>query len=322
METAASGFRYLPPRPRDAQWGLHVSGAGWATVPAGSAYPPPGHPELYDFSFDRGRRLPEYQVVYIASGGGVFEVEGRGEARVTAGTVLLVFPGMWHRYRPDSHTGWREYWVGFSGDWIDRIVQHRFLSASAPVLEVESAQPFQATFDQLIDRLWSAPPGFPHLIAADVVELLAILVATTGEETQHLIMQGPRDVESLTDPLVTQALRLIWSGSHLRLTVAALGKELKTTSRSLERRFKQALGRTVKEEILRCRLDRVRRLLVDTDLSITEIVKASGFASADALTRALRKTDGLPPLQLRRHLRQERANPGGGRERLHHAHRP
>jgi AraC-like DNA-binding protein len=299
-----------------------VSGAGWATVPAGSAYPLPGHPELYDFSFDRGRRLPEYQVVYIASGGGVFEVEGRGESRVTAGAVLLVFPGVWHRYRPDSNTGWREYWVGFSGDWIDRIVQHRFLSASAPVLQVETAQPFQATFDQLIDRLWSALPGFPHLIAADVVELLAILVAATGEETQHLIMQGPRDVESLTDPLVTQTLRLIWSGSHLRLTVAALGKELKTTSRSLERRFKQALGRTVKEEILRCRLDRVRRLLVDTDLSIAEIVKASGFASADALTRAVSKADGFTPLRLRRQLRQERANPGGGRERPHHAHRP
>jgi hypothetical protein len=306
MNTAGSGFRYLPSRPRDAQWGLHVSGAGWATVPAGSAYPPPGHPELYDFSFERGRRLPEYQVVYIAAGSGVFEAEGRDEARVTAGTVLLVFPGVWHRYRPDANTGWREYWVSFTGDWMDRIVQHRFFSATAPLLEVGRAEPFQATFDQLLERLWAAPPGFPHLIAADVVELLAIIVAGTDEETQHLIMQGPRDVESLTDPLVAEALRLIWSGSHLRLTVAALGKELRTTSRSLERRFKQALGRTVKEEILRCRLDRVRRLLVDTDLSITEIVAASGFASADALTRAVRKADGVAPLRLRRQLRQER----------------
>jgi transcriptional regulator GlxA family with amidase domain len=196
--------------------------------------------------------------------------------------------------------------VSFTGDWMDRIVQHRFFSATAPLLEVGRAEPFQATFDQLLERLWAAPPGFPHLIAADVVELLAIIVAGTDEETQHLIMQGPRDVESLTDPLVAEALRLIWSGSHLRLTVAALGKELRTTSRSLERRFKQALGRTVKEEILRCRLDRVRRLLVDTDLSITEIVAASGFASADALTRAVRKADGVAPLRLRRQLRQER----------------
>jgi len=306
MNTAGSGFRYLPPRPRDAQWGLHVSGAGWATVPAGSAYPPPGHPELYDFSFERGRRLPDYQVVYIAAGSGIFEAEGRDEARVTAGSVILVFPGVWHRYRPDDHTGWREYWVSFTGDWMDRIVQHRFFSATAPLLEIGPAEPFQATFDQLLERLWSTPPGFPHLIAADVVELLAIIVAGTDEETQHLIMQGPRDVESLTDPLVAEALRLIWSGSHLRLTVAALGKKLRTTSRSLERRFKQALGRTVKEEILRCRLDRVRRLLVDTDLAITEIVTASGFASADALTRAVRQADGVTPLRLRRQLRQER----------------
>lgn len=306
MDAAASSFRYLPPRPRDTQWGLHVSGAGWETVPAGSPYPLPGHPELYDFSFDRGRKLPEYQIVYIAAGGGVFEAEGCGEARVIAGTVLLLFPGVWHRYRPDTRTGWHVYWVGFTGDWMDRVVQHRFFSANVPVLQIGPAEQFQTTFNRLLGRLWAAPPGFPHLIAADVVELLALLAAATGEEAQQLIMQGPREVESLTDPLVAEALRLIWSGSHLRLNVASLGKQLHTTSRSLERRFKQSLRRTVKEEILRCRLDRVRRLLADTDLSITEIVAASGFTSADTLTRAVRKAHGVAPLRLRRQLRHER----------------
>jgi len=305
MNSVAGSFRYLPSRPRDEQWGLHVSGAGWAEVPPACVYPPPGHPELYDFSFERGRKLPGYHLVFIASGSGVFETEARGEVRIAAGAVLLLFPGMWHRYRPDPGTGWREYWVGFSGDWIDGIVQHRFLATSAPVLEVESVATFQATFDRLIDRVWSAPPGFAHLITADVVELLALLVAATGEETQHLIMQGPRDVTSLTDPLVAKALQLIWSGQHTKLTVAAIGKQLKTTPRSLERRFKQSLGRTVKEEILSCRLDRVRRLLADTDISITELVAASGFTSADALTRAVRKVHGVAPLRLRRQLRQE-----------------
>lgn len=306
MKAAASRFRYLPPRPRDAQWGLHVSGAGWADVPTGSEYPPAGHPELYDFSFERGRRLPEYQIVYVATGRGVFKAEGRDEAVVSAGSVLLLFPGVWHRYRPDPGTGWRESWVSFHGDWMDRLVEHRFFSADHPVLRAGPADPFEATFRQLLDRLWSAPAGFPHLIAADVVELLALVAAATGEETQQLIMQGPRDVTSLTDPLVAETLRLIWSGSHLRLTVAALAKQLGTTSRSLERRFKQAVGRTVKEEILRCRLDRVRRLLVDTDLPIAEIVTASGFTSVDALARAVRKAEGLAPLRLRRRLREER----------------
>jgi AraC-like DNA-binding protein len=306
-------FRYLPVRPRDIQWGLHVSGAGRATIPAGGAYPPPGHPELYDFTFDRGRSLPEYQIVFVASGRGVFQTAGREEVAVAAGSVLLLFPGVWHRYRPAPETGWREYWVSFTGDWMDRLVQHRFFSADRPLVVAEETTALLVSFEQLLGRLLMAPAGFPHLIAADVVELLALIVAATGEETQQLIMQGPRDVTSLTDRLVADALRVIWSGAHDNLKVAALAAQLDTTARSLERRFKQALGRTVKEEILRCRLDRVRRLLVDTDLSIAEIVAASGFASADALTRAVRNAEGVAPLRLRRQLRQERQNQTTGK---------
>ncbi len=312
MSVAGDEFRYLPPRPRDAQWGLHVSGAGRATIPAGGGYPPAGHPELYDFSFDRGRRLPEYQIVFVAAGRGVFETAGRGEVGVSAGSVLLLFPGVWHRYRPAPETGWREYWVSFTGEWMDRLVQHRFFSADRPLLAAGAADAMVATFEQLLGRLLTTPAGFPHLIAADVVELLALIAAAGGEETQQVIMQGPRDVSSLTDRLVAEALRVIWSGAHDNLKVAALAKQLDTTARSLERRFKQALGRTVKEEILRCRLDRVRRLLADTDLPISEIVAASGFTSTDALTRAVRNAEGLTPLRLRRRLREERRGTAGG----------
>lgn len=316
MTVAGDEFRYLPARPRDTQWGLHVSGAGRATIPAWGVYPPPGHPELYDFTFEHGRRLPEYQIVFVASGRGVFETAGKPEVVVAAGSVLLLFPGIWHRYRPCSETGWQEYWVSFDGDWMDRLVQHRFFSVDRPLLAAGDTAALVDTFDRLLGRLLAAPAGFPHLIAADVVELLALIVAATGEETQQLIMQGPRDVTALTDPLVAEALRVIWGGSHERLRVAALAKRLDTTARSLERRFKQALGRTVKEEILRCRLDRVRRLLVDTDLSIAEIMAASGFASADALTRAVRNAEGITPLRLRRRLRQERQGHAVGNESL------
>jgi AraC-like DNA-binding protein len=312
VSVAGDEFRYLPPRPRDAQWGLHVSGAGRATIPAGSAYPPSGHPELYDFTFDRGRRLPEYQIVFVAAGRGVFETAGRGEVGVAAGSVLLLFPGVWHRYRPVPETGWREYWVSFTGDWMDRLVRHRFFSADRPLVAAGAADALVGTFEQLLGRLLAEPAGFPHLIAADVMELLALIAAAGGEETQQLIMQGPRDVSSLTDRLVAEALRVIWSGTHDNLKVAALAKQLDTTARSLERRFKQALGRTVKEEILRCRLDRVRRLLADTDLPISEIVAASGFTSTDALTRAVRKAEGLAPLRLRRRLREERGGTARG----------
>ena len=302
-----SDFRYLPVRPRDVQWGLHVCGAGHAVIPPGGAYPPAGHPELYDFSWQKGRSLPEYQIVYIAAGEGMFETGVTGLQRIVAGTALLLFPGVWHRYRPEKSVGWEEFWVGFNGEQVERLVLNRFFSPDQPVLRSGLHESILSPFHVLMDRLWAAPAGFPHLIAANVLEILAAILAATPEETHQLILQGPRDVTALTDRVVSDALRVIWSGSHLQLSVASLAKLLHITSRSLERRFQDALGRTVREEILRCRLDRVKRLLIDTDLSVSEIVSASGFSSPDAMTRAVQKAEAATPLRLRKKLRAERA---------------
>ncbi|NBT14108.1 MAG: helix-turn-helix domain-containing protein, partial [Planctomycetia bacterium] len=52
--------------------------------------------------------------------------------------------------------------------------------------------------------------------------------------------------------------------------------------------------------------DRVRRLLADTDLSIAEIVAASGFSSPDALSRAVQRAEGTTPLKLRHKFRAAR----------------
>jgi len=301
-----SEFRYLPARPRDLQWGLHVSGAGRAVIRPGSAYPPAGHPDLYHFTWSRGRSLPEYQVVFIAAGAGLFESDPSGPQPIGAGTAIILFPGVWHRYRPDRASGWEEYWVGFSGEQMDRLVYNRFFSPERPLLRTGIDQAVIGQFQGLLARLREPTAGLPHLAATDVLAILALVLAATREETHHLILQGPRDVEALTDRLVSESLRLIWSGSHLDLSVADLARRLHTTPRSLERRFHQALGRTVREEILRCRLDRVKRLLADTDLSVAQIVSASGFSSPDAMARAIQRESGTTPLKLRARLRAER----------------
>lgn len=294
-----SFFRYIPVRPRDTQWGLYVCGAGCAIIPRGTEYPPQGHPELYDFDWHKGRSLPEYQVLYIANGHGVFESAITAPERFGPGTVLLLFPGVWHRYRPEQATGWEEYWVSFNGEQMERLVANHFFLPEQPVLQTGVQPGILASYKLLLDRLRETPPGFPHLVAANVIEILAAVVAVAKEETEQLILQGPRDVTALKDRLVSEALRLIWTGSHHPLTVERLARQLDTTSRSLERRFQQALGRTVREEILRCRLDRVRRLLVETDLPIAEIVTASGFSSPDAMVRALQRAEGMTPLKYR-----------------------
>lgn len=298
-----SEFRYLPERPRDNQWGLHVSGAGWANIPPDSTYPPPGHPDLYEFDWERGRTLPEYQLVYITRGAGTFESSGTGLQPLQAGALLMLFPGVWHRYRPEPSIGWEEMWVGFRGEQIERLVANLFFTADKPIFQPGVERLILDPFETLLDRLWRSPRGFSHLIAANVMEMLAALLATTHLESHQLILQGPQEITSVTDRAVGEALRIIWSEGHTNLTVSALAKRIGLSARTLERRFHQSLQRTVRDELFRCRLDRAHRLLRETDLSIPEIAASSGFSSYDSLVRATQKADGQTPHNLRKILR-------------------
>ena len=66
--------------------------------------------------------------------------------------------------------------------------------------------------------------------------------------------------------------------------------------RQLERRFRAAFGRGVHEELQRCRIDRAKRLLAETDLTLAQVADASGFGSssyfATAFRRAVAETPG------------------------------
>ena len=93
-------FRYLPVSEREKQWGLYVTGGGFNSIAPREPYPRPGHPRMYAFDWSNGRKLPQYQILYITRGEGEFESERSGRQPITAGCAVFLFAGVWHRYRP------------------------------------------------------------------------------------------------------------------------------------------------------------------------------------------------------------------------------
>jgi AraC family transcriptional regulator len=66
------------------------------------------------------------------------------------------------------------------------------------------------------------------------------------------------------------------------------------------RRFKQATGSAPHQYLMRCRVERARRLLVETNNAIAEIAFACGFAHQEHLTRVFRRLTGDTPARFRR----------------------
>src|ERR1700748_2403675 len=114
-------FDYFPAPPRRPPWGIHSTSFGTVHVPPGSAYPPARHPGRHHLAWERGRTLAEYQILFIHKGEGQFESEHTRARTISGGMAFILFPGVWHRYRPDPAVGWTESWIEVKGPFLDRL---------------------------------------------------------------------------------------------------------------------------------------------------------------------------------------------------------
>jgi LacI family transcriptional regulator len=106
-----------------------------------------------------------------------------------------------------------------------------------------------------------------------------VLIPPTG-----VITRRSTDLTAVADAEVAEALRFIREHATGPMGVDDVHRSVTVSRRQLERRFRAQLGRSMLDEIRRCRVERARQLLVETDLTIPQIATASGFSSASYLT--------------------------------------
>lgn len=114
-------------------------------------------------------------------------------------------------------------------------------------------------------------------------------------EPKGLNPRRSTDAANVPDPMVASAMRYILEHAHEGIGVSDVAKHVVTTRRTLERRFRAVLDRTVMKEIARCRLERLKRQLSQSDLPIKCLVESSGFESVRMLREAFVREEGMSP---------------------------
>jgi LacI family transcriptional regulator len=113
------------------------------------------------------------------------------------------------------------------------------------------------------------------------------------------------EVFAVEDSLVAEAIGWIRERADQRLTVTMVARAVGGGRQRLERRFRSALGRTVQEEIRRTHVEAARRHLEQTQASLAEVAKRSGFTNAALLNVAFRREVGMAPGAYRRRVQKE-----------------
>jgi LacI family transcriptional regulator len=121
-----------------------------------------------------------------------------------------------------------------------------------------------------------------------------------------VVTRRSTDLLVIPDPDVHQALQLIRSHACEGLTVDAILQRLSLSRSTLQRRFKQYLGRSPHAEIARIQLLAVRDMLKRTDLSLTRIAQLAGFSDAARMCNLFKEKVGCTPGQYRKAARAAR----------------
>ncbi len=287
---ASSDSIYLPQPESPSPWKLEILGAGYAAVEPGDEYPPRQHPEAHYFQWERGRLLSEYQAILVTEGRGTIETAGSEPRALEAPFLFLLFPDVWHRYRPDPSTGWHEYWLAFDGPLPRELQASGAIGPAAPYFLAGHSELLLAQFQLAHDETRSEALGFRRICAAAIMQILALattLPVRTEEEREPM------------RAIVRKACFLMRERADSALSPEQLAAELKVGYTYFRRLFKKYTGMSPKRYHCQLRLQRTKNLLRDTGMSVGQIASALSFETPFHLSGWFKKQTGLSPSQWR-----------------------
>ena len=188
-------------------------------------------------------------------------------------------------------------------------------AAAMPVLDRETAYRALASRDRRFDgRLWfgvtttgiycrpvcpaqTPKPENVRLFAAPAAAVSAGFRAC--RRCRPDAQPGTRDWDHRGD-LAARALRLLADGAADDGGVAGLARRLHVSERHLHRTLVAEVGAGPQQLAISRRAQTARLLVDQTDLPLTDVAFAAGFASVRQFNDVMRREFGVPPSQLRR----------------------
>jgi AraC-like DNA-binding protein len=284
-------FVYLPAEQPNWIWGCVATSVGYTAISPGTVYPPRRHPVDHHFNWSKGRVLSRYQIILISEGRGTFECEsGPHSQTVEAGSVLLLFPRVWHRYRPCPDTGWVEHWIECQGPVFDEARRIGLIEPEQSLLKVGPSPDLSDYFQRCHYLARSGALANQDLLSTLGAHILALL--------GHL-SQPESGGEKVIDELVERAHSLISMRCHEPLDLHAVAAELGVSYSHLRHSFTNRIGVSPRQHYLNARLQKAQDLLANTSASIKEIAEILGFESAYHLSHQFKSRVGVSPRQWR-----------------------
>ena len=133
--------------------------------------------------------------------------------------------------------------------------------------------------------------------AAGLIDQMIRNKKLTGKQIQvtpsHIVQRQSSDVLAVNDKEVAKAINYIRMNAKNKILVQDVVRRTCLSRRTLEKRFKESIRRTIYGEIRRVRIDLISKMLMETDLPISEITSHFDFTDIEHIARYFKIEKGV-----------------------------
>jgi len=119
-------------------------------------------------------------------------------------------------------------------------------------------------------------------------------------QATHIVPRQSTDILAVEDADVAKAVRFIRKHAKKAIQVNDVAEAIALPRNSLYKKFRKILGHSPNEEITRARVEQIARMLVETNMSISEIASTLEYSSTAHVARYFRRGKGMSLMAYRK----------------------
>jgi AraC-like DNA-binding protein len=241
------------------------------------------------------RVLDDYFIIFVSRGKGLFKCKGI-EYSLARNDIFFLLPGVVHSYVTDPADLLELWWIGFNGSNAQRLVGDLDIAPNCCHIKgVNNAEVF-FIIKEIVQSLSEGPTsGAPLKSAGSLYKLFGLL---TDQHTPGLCPLYHKKLQ-FTEP-VERALSFMDANYSYDISIKQIANYAGLSRTHFTMRFKDEVGCSPLEHLLKMRLKQAKYYLCNSSLAILEIAHSTGFQDPQYFSRFFRKYENMTPLEFRK----------------------
>lgn len=229
----------------------------------------------------------------ISKGSGIYTARKK-TYHLNAGDAFLIIPGDIIYYAADEQDPWQFSFFAFDGKAADEVLKKTKFQDDVLAIHCDGTESLISLVNTTLTKLQQTPTNYEFYATSQLLKMLdffslkSAVTIITNESIRHSLV---KNVVSFIDLHYTD-----------NITVDSISAVFSVNRSYLCRIFKEETRLSPKEYITRCRMETARKLLLESELPISEIAIVCGYNSFSSFFKTFQAFYNSSPKSYRKKL--------------------